>query len=236
METQVRRLKIYHSPAVRSTRVKWLLHELMDDDFDVEVVALVDADQYRDEFLRLNPNHAVPVMEIAMENGELVQMIESGAMVALLADTFPDKKLAPPPDVLSPKRADYLQMLHFGAASMDMMLWQLRVHEDLLPVSERDDRTIRRYRKKFATEVEPQLKERLIRMPFICGSEFSAADCIVGYNVLWAQAFELCSHHVFCEYVTRISERTAFKRAFSDRHKFRRSIPEDSAIKKKFTG
>lgn len=236
METQVKRLKIYHCPAVRSARVKWMLHELMDDNFDVEVVTLVDGDQYRDEFLRLNPNHAVPVMEIAMENGEVVHMIESGAMVALLADTFPGKNLAPPPHILSPRRADYLQMLHFGASSMDMMLWQLRVHEDLLPVSERDDRTIRRYRKKFATEVEPQLKERLIRMPFICGSEFSAADCIVGYNVLWAQAFELCSHQVFCEYVTRLSERPAFKRAFSDRHKFRRSIPEDSAIRTKFTG
>ena len=236
MEAQVKRLKIYHSPAVRSARVKWLLHELMGNDFDVEVVTLVDADQYREEFLRLNPNHAVPVLEIAMENGEVVHMIESGAMVALLADTFPDKNLAPPPHILSPKRADYLQMLHFGASSMDMMLWQLRVHEDVLPASERDDRTIRRYRQKFATEVEPQLKGRLTSMPFICGSEFSAADCIVGYNVLWAQAFQLCSHTVFDKYVARISERTAFKCAFSDRHKFRRPIPEESAIKKKFTG
>jgi hypothetical protein len=99
MKTQVKRLKLYHSPAVRSARVKWLLHELMDDDFDVEVVALLDADQYRDEFLRMNPNHAVPVLEITMENGEVLHMIESGAMVALLADTFPDKKLAPSPHV-----------------------------------------------------------------------------------------------------------------------------------------
>ena len=236
MKTQVKRLKLYHNPAVRSARVKWLLHELINDDFDVEVVALLDADQYRDEFLRLNPNHAVPVLEITMENGEVFRMIESGAMVALLADTFPDRNLAPSPLVFSPERADYLQMLHFGASSMDMMLWQLRIHEDILPASERDDRTIRRYRQKFATEVEPQLKARLIRMPFICGSEFSAADCIVGYNVLWAQAFQLCSDNVFGEYVARISKRPAFKCAFSDRHKFVRSIPEKSAIKKKFTG
>jgi glutathione S-transferase len=126
-------------------------------------------------------------------------------------------------------------MLHFGASSMDMMLWQ-RIHEDVLPASERDDKTIRRYRQKFATEVEPQLKGRLVKMPFTCGSEFSAADCIVGYNVLWAQAFQLCSDNVFGEYVARISGRPAFERAFSDRHEFVRSIPEECAIKRKFTG
>jgi hypothetical protein len=32
------RLKLYHFPASRSARVKWLLHELLEDDFDVEVV------------------------------------------------------------------------------------------------------------------------------------------------------------------------------------------------------
>ena len=37
------RLKLYHYPATRSARVKWLLHELLDDDFDVEVVPLDDA-------------------------------------------------------------------------------------------------------------------------------------------------------------------------------------------------
>jgi glutathione S-transferase len=237
MKTQIKRLKLYHSPAVRSARVKWLLHELMGDDFDVEIVRLLDAEQYRDGFLRINPNHAVPVLEITMENGEVFHMIESGAMVALLADTlFPDKAFAPPSHVFSVERADYLQMLHFGASSMDMMLWQLRIHEDLLPVFERDDRTIRRYRQKFATEVEPQLKGRLSKTPFICGAEFSAADCIVGYNVLWARAFHLCSENVFREYVARLSERPAFERAFSDRHEFVRSIPEGCTITKKFTG
>jgi glutathione S-transferase len=236
MTVRVKRLKLYHSPAVRSARVKWLLHELFGNDFEVKVVALVDAEQYSDGFLRINPNHAVPVLEIMMENGEVLHMIESGAMVALLADIFPEKGLAPFAHVFSSERADYLQMLHFGASSMDMMLWQLRVHEDILPESERDERTIRRYRQKFAMEVEPQLEGRLTRTPFICGPKFSAADCIVGYNVVWAQAFQLCSGDVFGAYVARIANRPAFECAFADRNKFVRSIPMDSVLKKKFTG
>ena len=50
-------------------------------------------------------------------------------MVALLADAFPEKGLAPSPG-LSFARADYLQVLHSGA-SIDMMLWQIRIHEDI---------------------------------------------------------------------------------------------------------
>ncbi len=101
-----------------------------------------------------------------------MHMIESGAMVALLADSFPEKCLAPRPNHLSFERADYLQMLHFGASWMDMVLWQIRVHEHILPPSDRDPLTVRRYRRKFASEIEPQLHARLERTRFICGETF----------------------------------------------------------------
>ena len=71
-----------------------------------------------------------------------------------MADAYPAAGLAPPPGP-SPERADYLQMLHFGSTWMDMMLWQIRIHEHVLTADQRDDRTIVRYRHKFATEAEP---------------------------------------------------------------------------------
>jgi hypothetical protein len=49
---EFRRIKLYHFPASRSARVKWLLHELLDDDFDVEPVALYDGVQYTAEYLQ----------------------------------------------------------------------------------------------------------------------------------------------------------------------------------------
>ena len=52
-----KRLKLYHYPATRSARVKWLLHELLDDDFDVEVVPLYEGAQYSEDYLAKNPNH-----------------------------------------------------------------------------------------------------------------------------------------------------------------------------------
>ena len=94
-------------------------------------------------------------------------MLESGAMVTFLADAFPEKGLAPPPSPLSHERADYLQMIFFGASWMDMMLWQMRMHKSLLKEADRDERTVERYRKKWQREVEPQLLERLAKHAFI---------------------------------------------------------------------
>ena len=79
-----------------------------------------DGAQYRPDYLEKNPNHAVPLLEIELEDGTSLRMIESGAIVQWLADAVPEKRLAPPPGP-SAARADYLQMLQFGAIHVDMM-------------------------------------------------------------------------------------------------------------------
>lgn len=216
----IQRVKLYHFPLSRSARVKWLLHELLGDDFDVETVALFEGQQYHPPYLERNPNHAVPVLAITQADGSVFTMIESGAMIALLADCFPDQKLAPPAETFSSARADYLQMLHFGASWMDMMLWQLRLQRDLLPEQERDQRTIARYLDKFAAEVEPQLTARLERSDFICGKQFTAADCVIGHNVMWARMYDLCGGAPFSRYLRTLEKRPAHQAAFADRSQF----------------
>ncbi|MES2264446.1 MAG: glutathione S-transferase family protein [Pseudomonadota bacterium] len=215
----IQNLKLYHYPASRSARTKWMLHEVVGDAFEVEKIDLYGAVQYSAEFLRLNPNHCVPVLEITWDNGAVQHMLESAAMVAFLADAFPDAGLAPSPEA-SPERADYLQMLHFGSTWMDMMLWQIRAHEHVLPESERDPRTVARYRKKFREEIEPQLAARLERAPFVCGQKFTAADCIVGHAVVWARGYGLCRDEIFQRYMALLSQRPAFGAAFSDLREF----------------
>ena len=231
----IQHLKLYHYPATRSARVKWILHETVGDAFEVERVPLYEGAQYSEEFLRLNPNHNVPVLEITWDNGETQRMLESAAMVVLLADAYPEKQLAPPPTA-SPERADYLQMLHFGASWMDMMLWQIRIHEHILPEAERDPRTIARYRKKFTEEVEPQLLRRLESAPYICGNTFSAADCIVGHNVMWAQSYGLCRDKTFRRYIVALARRPAFASAFADAKEFTPQVPQDKPLISRFTG
>lgn len=212
--------KLYHYPLSRSVRVKWLLHEICGDAFDVEVVKLLKGVQYTPEFLAMNPNHAVPVLEVTGEDGASFTMVESGAMIAFLADVYPGRALAPSPTDRTAARADYLQMLHFGTSSMDMMLWQVRLHRDLLPRAERDPATEQRYLQKFRGEVEPQLRARLENTAFVCGDDFLAVDCVMGQNINWARAYGLCQDPAFDTYLERLKGRPAYQAAYADRALF----------------
>lgn len=232
---EIKNIKLFHYPATRSARVKWILHELVGDAFEVEKVELYAAAQYSADFLLVNPNHCVPVLQITWDTGATQSMIESAAMVAFLADAYPGAHLAPQPSS-SPERADYLQMLHFGSTWMDMMLWQIRIHEHVLPLAERDPRTVARYRKKFADEVEPQIAQRLDQTLYICGNKFTAADCVVGHSVMWARSYGLCQGDVFRRYLSTLSKRPAFISAFADAKQFVPEVPQDAALVTRFTG
>jgi glutathione S-transferase len=218
-------LKLSHFPATRSARVLWALYETAECPIEIDAVNLYGGQQYTPAFLALNPNHNVPVLSITWASGDVQVMLESAAMIAFLADAYPDKKLAPPPTA-SAARADYLQMLHFGSSPMDMMLWQVRIHEHVLPEADRDARTATRYRQKLATEVEPQLAARLGKHEFICGDTFTAADCVIGHNVTWARGYGMCQDAVFRRYLSRISKRPAFAKAFADAASFNPKPPE----------
>lgn len=231
----IEHLKLYHYPATRSARAKWALHEVVGNDFEVEKVELYDAALFKPEFLSLNPSHSIPVLQITWSDGTQQEMLESAAIVAFLADAYPEAALAPSAQA-SRDRADYMQMLQFGGNAMDMCLWQIRVHEHILHVDQRDQRTVARYRKKFTSEIEPQLSRRLERMAYICGESFSAADCVVGHSVFWARAYGLCKDGVFRSYISRLSKRPAFVVAFADAGEFTAELSPEKALVGKFTG
>ncbi len=231
----IRGLKLYHYPATRSARVKWILHEMVGDGFETVVTDLYAGVQYSDAFMAKNPNHNVPVLDIEFTDGRHMTMLESAAMVVFLADAYPEQKLAPAPGP-SHERADYLQMLQFGAVTIDMMLWQIRIHEHVLPRAERDERTAQRYRSKFITEIEPQLAARLATGGYICGETFTAADCVIGHDVTWARGYGLCQDELFRAYLSRISKRPAFRAAFADAASFNPQPPKAPGGKVSFNG
>ena len=226
---------LYHCPATRSARVLWMLHETVGDAVQVKTIDLYGGAQYSSEFLALNLNHGVPVLEIVWNGGTRQVLIESAAIVAFLADAFPEKALAPPAGGAA-ERADYLQMLHFSSTWADMMLWQIRAHVDLLPEAQRDPRTVARYRRKFVDEVEPQIAKRLEAHSHICGDRFSAADCVVGHVVIWARGYGLCQDGIFRRYLSVVSKRPAFAKAFADARQFSPEPPPDSPLAARFNG
>ncbi len=235
MTNDITKLTLHHYPATRSVRARWALLETVGDNFELKRVELYDEVQYSDEYLALNPNHNVPLLEIEWADGSHQAMLESAAMVEWLADRFPEKGLAPPVSD-GRARADYLQMLHFGGTWMDMMLWQVRIHEHVLPDDQKDERTIARYRNKFTTEVEPQLLARLDKHEFICGDAFCAADIVVGHSTFWAQGYGMCLDERFTAYRARLMQREAAQKALDDLHTFQIAPDENSKLALKFTG
>ena len=129
----IKKFKLYHYPLTRSSRVRWLLHEIFDDNFELEIVNIHNGQLHNKNFISINPFHSIPLLEIEKENGEVFHMIESGAIITFLADIYPEKKLSPHPKKDTIKRMDYLQMLHFCSTMMDMALWQIRMNTNILP-------------------------------------------------------------------------------------------------------
>jgi glutathione S-transferase len=231
------KVKLYHHPGTRSARVAWLLQEL-GTLVDVEIVRLdlYRAEQYLDGFMTAFPLHAVPAVEITLPDRQPVRMTESGAILVALADAFPSSNLSPPASPLSELRAEFLMMIHACAASFDMMLWQVRIHEHVLDPDQRDQRTIDRYRRKFSGEVVPMLATRLSQAEYICGERFSAADCMIGHLLIWARMYGLADDPAIRKYLSRISKRPAFATAFADAHEVQLMVPANSATRPIFTG
>lgn len=215
--TEINSLTLYHYPLSRSSRVKWLLHEMRGENFKTIRVALRQGEQFTPEFLAKNPSHGVPVLEVAYADGTEQTITESLAILTWLADI--DGRFAPPLENLR-ARADYLQVLALGGSWMDQMLWNIRLHETLLPKVARNAEFAALNRDRLQNEVAPQLAKRLETHDFICGDKFTAADCLMGQNINWASAYGLCRSDVFKAYMNRMKSRPAFQLAFADASEF----------------
>jgi len=215
--TYISKIKLYHYPLSRSARVKWLLHEMRGEDFETVRVALRQGGQYTPEFLAKNPNHGVPVLDVTYADGTEQTISESLAILTWLADQ--DDRFAPSPQSLR-ARADYLHVMALGGSWMDQLLWNIRLHETILPKTARNPDFAQFNRDKIENEIAPQLAKRLSNHDYMCGETFTAADCLMGQNINWASAYGLCRGEVFKSYMSRMKARPAFQMAFSDAKEF----------------
>lgn len=208
---------LYHYPLSRSARVKWLLHEMRGEDFETRRVALRQGEQFTSEFLAKNPNHAVPVLTVTYADGSEQIITESLAILLWLAEQ--DDRFAPSPSDLQ-ARAQYLKIMALGGSWMDQMLWNIRLHETLLPKAARNETFAAFNRDKIENEIAPQLSALLENQDYICGDNFTAADCMTAHNINWAGAYGLCRTDVFKSYMARMKARPAFQMAFADAKEF----------------
>ena len=75
-------MKVYYHPASTTSRPIMLFAAESGTDVDFEIVDILGGQQYKDEFLAVNPSHMVPVLE----DGDF-RLTESSAILKYLADT-----------------------------------------------------------------------------------------------------------------------------------------------------
>lgn len=196
-------LKVFHVPGTRSVRPVWLCYEL---NLPVIVEQIDFSSEYRNskEWRAISPAGKVP----ALIDDDLV-MFESGAMVDYILERYGEGRLRPKPG--TPQSAHYHQWCWFAEATLIRPLGLYRV---LRARNETIENLVSEGKGKFEaclTVVEDTLADR----PYMLGSEFTAADIMMGYSVAMIERLLGKNYPHITQYLERLKERNPYQRVLS---------------------
>lgn len=192
-------LILYTHPYSRGRIARWMLEEV-GVPYSVEVKKFKGSIKAPD-YLAINPLGKVP----ALKHNDTV-ITEVVAIVAYLADRFPEAGLAPPPN--SGERGTYYRWLFFMAGPFEMACsakaYDWRIDADNAESVGCGQIDI------LVNALEQALQDR----PYICGEQFTAADLVMASYIGWEMMQKnLDERPAFVEYVKRVEARPAAKRA-----------------------
>ncbi|WP_137388746.1 glutathione S-transferase family protein [Rhodoligotrophos defluvii] len=190
----------YSNPRSRALIVHWMLEEV-GAKYRTVTLDLQKGEQRQPDYLAINPMGKVPAI---VHRGNVVT--ETPAIIAYLADAFPDAGLAPAVD--DPARGPYYRWLFFGGSCFEPALLDKMMKRP--PVEPAGMTGHGSYE-----DVLASLKTALTPGPYLLGERFSAADVYIGSELGWAIKFGapgLDTEPVITDYVSRMASRPAFMR------------------------
>jgi glutathione S-transferase len=191
---------LYHAAPSRSSIVHWMLEEL-GEPYTIELVSFKKGENLKPAFLAINPMGKLPTLK----HGETV-ISEAAAICTYLADEFPQAKLNIP--IGNPQRGVYLKWLFFGPSCVEPA-----VLERAFPRKEPAPRSAAGFA-DFDTVMNVLADGVGKAAPYLMGSQFTAADVIIGSGLRWGMMFKLIPERPeFARYVQQLSQRPALKRA-----------------------
>ncbi|MDO9441026.1 MAG: glutathione S-transferase [Beijerinckiaceae bacterium] len=194
----------YHNPRSRAQMVHWMLEEC-GAPYRIVPIDFTRGEHKTPEFLALNPMGKLPVIA---HRGVIVT--ETAAIIAYLADQFPDAGLAPAAQDSS--RGVYYRWLFFAAACFEPALF-----DRLMKRPDPESKSSSGYGSY--EDVLAALKSALAAGPYILGETFSATDVYVGAELNWAMMFGapgVKGDVVFEDYVARVTARRAYLRVAAE--------------------
>ena len=190
-------LTLYTHPRSRGRIARWMLEEV-GQPYDTVVVPY-GPPMKAPEYLALNPMGKVPTLV----HGDTV-ITETPAILAYLADAFPEAGLAPPPA----ERGAYYRWLFFAAGPMEAAVTDQALGLQVAP----EKQGFVGYGNAQLTE--DTLAQALAGRTFIAGSRFSAADLYLCAKLDFALAFgNLPKRPEFLAYCAAHAQRPAKRRA-----------------------
>lgn len=198
-------ITLHHCHQTRSMRVLWLLNEL-GVDFELRVHAF-DKSLRSPDYLTLSPAGRVPALEM---DGEV--LFESGAILQVLCERFPEAGLGRLPD--DPDWPDWLVWLHFAETLSQHIAALTQQHVVLYEDYMRSPVVMKLEAARAAKcfdAIEARLSTPIENRDNLLTSGFSAADIAVGQAVYIAKHFvRLDGWPELSRWYDRITARPAF--------------------------
>ena len=199
-------IQLHGVPGSRSTRAAWLLEEL-GVPYEQQVIKFREGEHKQEPHLARQPHGLVPAIDLG--HGP---MIESAAMCLTLADQHADKGLAPA--LGSPDRARYFEAVVYAVSTVDDTVIPIYFHKKVLPPEKRDPKLVEAKMPTWKISAD-FLTKRLGDRQFIVGDKFSAADIVVGYDLILALEIGLLEGYPkLASYAKRLMERPTFSKVF----------------------
>lgn len=191
-------MRIFWAPQTRSTRALWMLEEA-GIDYEMELVDIRGPDRKdSDEFLAASPMGKVP----AIVDGDAA-MSESAAICLYVADRYCTGSLAPALD--DPRRGKYLYWAMYTPAVVEPAMAE--------KFSKMEPSRVRNGWGDFEQMIRV-FDEGLEGKDWILGSQFTAADVMLGSSAVFMRRFEMLPDTKnIGGYADRCLERPAFQRA-----------------------
>lgn len=199
-------LKVYHAKNTRSLRIVWLLEEL-GVPYDLQALEFGPALQSSD-YVAINPLAQVP----SVIDGDLV-LHESGAITQYILAKYGNGRLEPAKD--APEYGQYLQWLHFAEAGFMPYLGAIAQHAFIRPEDRRIPMVLAESQEK-SIKIIGIIDKALAGRTYIAGNEFTAADTMLGYDLLLGRMFGLWNAETapnVAAWFERLESRPAFQRA-----------------------
>lgn len=197
------RIKFHYNPLSRGRIVHWMLEEV-GAPYDIHLVDWNKREQKSPAFLKVNPMGKIPAIE---HRGTVVT--ETAAIVAYLADAFPEANLAP--KLEDPARGAYYRWLFFAASCLEPAVTDKHNPRQtpVLP-AQAGHGTYADVMKTVETAIAPG---------WVLGAQFSAADVYLAACLGWYLQMKLIDPSpTVVQYVHRAGDRPA-KRKFDDQLK-----------------